>query len=1015
MVELEPGQTVDNRYLLLEHIGDGGMGSLFKARELELERVVALKFLRPLGEFQEHRFEREAKALSDLHHRNIVTFYRFGICHPQIPYIAMEYCEGESLRNLIQNRQNLTVSESLEIATVISEAMLCAHRQNILHRDLKPENVLLPLSRDFGQLKVVDFGLAKVLAGDPGQQLTATGQLIGSFPYMSPEQCKGGTVDVRSDIYGLACVLFEMLTGGPPFSGNYPTALLHQHINEAPTRLSKVKPDGDFSDSLEAVLQKALRKDPADRYQTMDDFRQDLERLRDRRESEISAVLVKRKNPVFVKCIVVAMALVVSTTLVLFLSPRAIKTNPVEQASAHKQIRTSPENSLRRAYVFLEQQSGLSRKGRQFVLEQVRSLTTDVIEAGHHSAPDMLAMQAYFLRGQSYEERGSLTINIEQNAALAKRDYLRSIEFATTGNGVYRLAWIPYVRLANGATLAGDQKTAEKYFSKALDAFRSKQELRRDAPLILKGGFDKFTELDLERKLVNAAYSSGDSSACKRGEALVDRWMDALPEREDKFSAYQDFVFWLADLYDRDHETKKRDALLSRMAVQLKALTNDAKFSRSHFYTALAYRNFCYGQITEGKANCLRAINSARNPDGSLSRTAAHPYSVLSSLYAAECDRKMAAVNALESLRLLQKTPPADNATRTDEELKRERQYLEYASLNGDVTATGKTRSLFEKWILLLPDDLDTEWVTCGAWLCRKYYQEGQLSDRDTILEQLRQGAGHMSGTTLFELYARLGAIGLEQHQFSQSEIDWQEALKVATLARNFQECLVCHCALAKIASHRSEEKSAGEYWSLAKADYKLAEQVNWPGWSALSLLVIEDRELRSAYLAGNLAAAAESKRLFERWTSLLPQSLNGSWMDCGVWISHLYQLEGNIQERDRILRRLEQQLTLNLATARKDRTPRNAAPNKLRIWLVTVCEMRLTLACQYCKFGLVDLAMRQARLAAEEYGGIHAEPHPYQVVVDHLDELIGCCEGHSIEQQELQKMREHLIKIGEV
>ncbi len=284
LIDLPLDTLVDDRYSVIDHIGDGGMGSVFKAREREIDRIIALKLLHPeLAPDIENqqRFIREGNLLSKLQHPNVLTFYRFGIWNGDIFYIAMEYLQGQSLSEVIAKETRLTCQRVLNIGIQICSAMAHAHSHNIVHRDLKPGNIMILDDPTGDIVKVVDFGLAKLLTdngddiGRMSQQLTQTGCLIGSVQYMSPEQCLGRIADPRSDIYAVGCMLYEALTGETPVIADNPIGVMHFHVNvmaEPPSkRLGKSLPVG-----LDFVVMRTLAKNPAQRYQSMTDLQADL-------------------------------------------------------------------------------------------------------------------------------------------------------------------------------------------------------------------------------------------------------------------------------------------------------------------------------------------------------------------------------------------------------------------------------------------------------------------------------------------------------------------------------------------------------------------------------------------------------------------------------------------------------------------------------------------------------------------------------------------------------------------
>jgi len=259
------GKTIAGRYRILEEIGRGGLTTVYKALDTRFNRVVALKvlhshFARDV-EF-ERRFQHEANVLARLRHPNIVQMYEYGRADG-LAYLVVEYVEG-SLADVLAEGKPLDVDYAIEIVRQVGEALSYAHRQGIIHRDIKPSNILV--SKD-GRVLLSDLGLA-IAASKP--TITEIGTILGTVDYMSPEQAMGKPVDARSDIYSLGSVLYELLTGRLPFSGESPWQLLHQIIYEPPLpprRLNPVVPP-----AVEHVVLRALAKDPDQRYQTVDEL-----------------------------------------------------------------------------------------------------------------------------------------------------------------------------------------------------------------------------------------------------------------------------------------------------------------------------------------------------------------------------------------------------------------------------------------------------------------------------------------------------------------------------------------------------------------------------------------------------------------------------------------------------------------------------------------------------------------------------------------------------------------------
>jgi len=266
------GEVLGDRYEVEELVGAGGMSSVYRAHDRLLERKVALKVMHEhYGEDPEYveRFRREARSVASLSHPNVVTVIDRGE-HEGRQFIVFEYVDGENLKQLIQRRGPAPVGTALELARQVAQALSFAHQQGLVHRDVKPQNILL---NGDGAAKVTDFGIARSL--DVRQGVTQTGTVLGTSDYIAPEQAQGQNVSEQTDVYALGVVLYELLTGEVPFPGESFVAVAMRHINEPPPPIRDKRPD--VSPRVEAAVQKAMAKDPADRFPSMAAFCSELD------------------------------------------------------------------------------------------------------------------------------------------------------------------------------------------------------------------------------------------------------------------------------------------------------------------------------------------------------------------------------------------------------------------------------------------------------------------------------------------------------------------------------------------------------------------------------------------------------------------------------------------------------------------------------------------------------------------------------------------------------------------
>ena len=277
------GQVVADRYHVVKKLGEGGMGRVYLAEHVKMGRRSAIKVMNPSMVHDPDavaRFNREASNASRINHPNVCAIYDFGDTADGLVFLAMEFIEGEPLTDLLIREGVLPIARATNIFLQTAEALQAAHELGIVHRDLKPDNIMLTKGRGGSDtVKVVDFGIAKAIGGggtEAGQKVTKTGLVMGTPEFMSPEQLSGDNVDGRSDLYSLALVLYQMVSGRLPFEATTVQETMIKRLTEEPAKLTEVRPDLAFPPGLQAVLDSALMRSPAQRYQSVAKFAADV-------------------------------------------------------------------------------------------------------------------------------------------------------------------------------------------------------------------------------------------------------------------------------------------------------------------------------------------------------------------------------------------------------------------------------------------------------------------------------------------------------------------------------------------------------------------------------------------------------------------------------------------------------------------------------------------------------------------------------------------------------------------
>jgi serine/threonine protein kinase len=417
---LKIGDIFDDKYKLVEELGAGGSGTVYKALQLDLNRLIALKILRNVAiadQAAESRFLREAKTLNQLSHPNIVVIYHFGLATNQIPFIVMEYLNGSSLRSILDKEGRLPVLRAIKIMIDAARGLAYTHKQNIVHRDLKPENLILLQAPEPDHVKIVDFGLAKPTdLNGTEQKLTATGTMVGTVAYMSPEQCKGFPADARSDVYSLCACFYETITGETAMHADTPVGVMYKHLNTPVPEVNASKVE-KFHPILNAIIAKGMAKDAENRYANMDQLIIDLEKAAELIKSNTHSTALKGGTAV---ALIVSLFLIGLCILLLSVQKGKVSEKTIQisteqskivadiaKAKAHmvhwKNPETIKDQTIRTRYL-----NDLFALGRKQLLsanpediKAAKSTYTQALLAAKQSSEKRFLIASYALRAKS--------------------------------------------------------------------------------------------------------------------------------------------------------------------------------------------------------------------------------------------------------------------------------------------------------------------------------------------------------------------------------------------------------------------------------------------------------------------------------------------------------------------------------------------------------------------------------------------------------------------------------------
>lgn len=621
---------IDERYSLLELLGEGGTGTVYRARELGLERFVALKFLQSTqlsDPSVRTRFEREAAVLSSLRHPNIVQFYRMGVLNNNNPYIAMELVEGRSLRALINDAGQIHPDAAISIGLQLCDAMESAHQCGVLHRDLKPDNILM-LNPDQRTLhaKIVDFGLARFEPGNPGR-VTQTGAVVGSLHYLSPEQCKGSIVDARSDVYSLGCTLFELITGKTVFAADNPIELISKHVTEAPPAISQVAPRISLRPGLEAVLLKSISQNPDERYQSMREFGKELMLVKTQRADELTAKLPEQSNRRRKFWLAIGAVILSGVTAISFLS-----LNRQSESDQDELFRTPSRTRSRRSIATdLQDARELSRlnetnQGQLLKrLNEAEQLMTNQAERLKDlKPPNYLAFQVFYQRGIVRQRQAFLT---EDSAIGAKSiaDFIKATAMATTESGArFRYAANSLGALGTTYEHFKDFQNAKTNFNLALETLADGLPAEAEHGLPLPRDTD---DRRLKTRLMQIQLLQGNPPDKQAVRAHIERYL----ARKNAISAdVMEAATVLFSLYENDKKAQR--SLLDHITESIKENPANSRSAMADIHASLADLYLRAGYSTDALAHLVESTSFYEQSSRESTATTRHILALIKNL-----------------------------------------------------------------------------------------------------------------------------------------------------------------------------------------------------------------------------------------------------------------------------------------------------------------------------------------------------------------------------------------------
>lgn len=503
---ISPGTVIDGRFEVLELLGEGGTGQVFKARQAGTERLVAVKVLYEslvtAGDVQQ-RFQREGRVLSALEHPNVPVFYHFGVWQERFPFIVMEYLEGRTLQSLLLDNE-FSVLERIEVCSQVCDALESIFEQGICHRDLKPSNIVIVKEDGRKVVKIIDFGLAGV-SDNVTETLTKSGAFLGTLPYVSPEQCLGRLVDWRSDMYSLGCILYECVSGRPPFVGDSPMMYVQLHVAGKASALSALV--SNVPPRLESIIHKCLSKEVSDRPSPRK-VREVLGGLH-QEYSQISVVPASKQRPKSPR-----LALLLVCVCILFAGlalRRYLNSQPVKLETVQQQRHSSSRTAVLKLAV-----ASLTRNPDR-TLELLGTLASvggssqesRVLDCAKHT----LKARAYSMKSMKVEARKEALLAIDCGSRNGTPDVCCQFAIYTLG------------------TLAQEPKDEQRFLESALALKRDEAKLNRGALKELENYQLRVRISDIRQRL---ALCFRDQQA---HDQSIDQFRQALQEYEGRSSS----------------------------------------------------------------------------------------------------------------------------------------------------------------------------------------------------------------------------------------------------------------------------------------------------------------------------------------------------------------------------------------------------------------------------------------------------------------------------------------------